>query len=44
VINNNFTPEISLSLDFDEYLLTKDLTWVDIVIENENWWDLEYEW
>jgi hypothetical protein len=26
VINNNFTPEISLSLDFDEYLLTKDLT------------------
>ena len=44
VINNNFTPEISLSLDFDEYLLTKDLTWVDIIIENENWWDLEYEW
>jgi len=44
VINNNFTPEISLSLDFDEYLLTKDLTWVDILIENENWWDLEYEW
>ena len=43
VINNNFTPEISLSLDFDEYLLTKDLTWVDIVIENENWWDLEYK-
>ena len=44
MINNNFTPEISVSLDFDEYLLTKDLTWVDIVIENENWWDLKYEW
>lgn len=44
IINNNFTPEISVSLDFDEYLLTKDLTWVDIVIENENRWDLYYEW
>ena len=44
VINNNFTPQISVSLDFDEYLLTKDLTWVNIVIENENWWDFEYEW
>ena len=44
VINNNFTPEISLSLDFNEYLLTKDLTWVDIIIENENWWDFRYEW
>jgi hypothetical protein len=44
IINNNFTPEISVSLDFDEYLLTKDLTWVDIIIENENWWDFKYEW
>lgn len=44
IINNNFTPEISVSLDFDEYLLTKDLTWVYIMIENENWWDLYYEW
>lgn len=44
VINNNFTPEISVGLDFDEYLLTKDLTWVNIIIKNENWWDFEYEW
>ena len=44
IINNNFTPEISVSLDFDEYLLTKDLTWVEIMIENENRWDLYYEW
>ena len=44
VINNNFTPEISISLDFDEYLLTKDLTWVYIVIENENRWDFSFEW
>ena len=44
IINNNFTPEISISLDFDEYLLTKDLTWVIVIIENENWWDFEYEW
>ena len=44
IINNNFTPEISVNLNFDEYLLTKDLTWVDIVIENENWWDFSFEW
>ena len=44
IINNNFTPEISVNLDFNEYLLIKDLTWVDIIIENENWWDFEYEW
>lgn len=44
IINNNFTPEISVSLDFDEYLLTKDLTWVGIMIENENRWNLYYEW
>ena len=44
IINNNYTPEISLSLDFNEYLLTKDLTWVNIIIENENWWDFGYEW
>jgi hypothetical protein len=44
IINNNFTPEISVSLDLDEYLLTKDLTWVNISIENENRWDLYYEW
>ena len=44
VINNNFTPEISVGLDFDEYLLTKDLTWVNIIIKNENWWDFEHEW
>ena len=44
IINNNFTPEISVSLDFDEYVLTKDLTWVDILIENENWWNFECKW
>ncbi len=44
IINNNFTPEILINLDFDEYLLTKDLTWVSITIENENRWDLYYDW
>ena len=44
IINNNYTPEISVNLDFNEYLLTKDLTWVNIIIDNENWWDFEYNW
>lgn len=44
IINNNYTPEISVNLDFNEYLLTKDLTWVNIIIENENWWDFEHDW
>lgn len=44
IINNNYTPEISVSLDFNEYVLTKDLTWVDIILENENWWNFEYSW
>ena len=44
IINNNYTPEISVSLDFNEYLLTKDLTWVDIILENEYWWNYEYSW
>ncbi len=44
IINNNYTPEISVSLDFNEYILTKDLTWVIIILENENWWDFEYNW
>lgn len=44
IINNNYTPEILVSLDFNEYVLTKDLTWVDIILENENWWNFEYSW
>lgn len=44
IINNNYTPEISVNLDFNEYLLTKELTWVTIIIENENWWNFLYNW
>ena len=44
IINNNYTPEIAVSLDFNEYLLTENLTWVVIFIENENWWDFYYNW
>lgn len=44
VINNNYTPEISVSLDFNEYILTKNLTWVSIINENKYWWDYEYKW
>ena len=44
IINNNYTPEISVGLDFNEFLLTKDLTWVVVILENENWWDFEYIW
>ena len=44
IINNSFTPEISVSLSFNEYLLTKNLTGVTIVTENENRWDSYYEW
>ena len=44
IINNNFTPDISVSLDFNEYLLTKDLKWVTVLLENDNWWNFEYSW
>ena len=44
IINNSQTPEIAINMDFQEYLMTKDLTLVDILIENENWWDFYYEW
>ena len=44
IINNNYTPEISVSLNFNEFVLTKDLTWVTVVLENENWWNSYYDW
>ena len=44
IINNNYTPEISVSLDFNEFVLTKDLTWVTVILENENWWNSYYNW
>lgn len=44
IINNTYSPEISVWLDFNEYLLTKDLTWVQIITENENRWDLYFKW
>ena len=43
IINNNYTPEISVWLDFNEYILTQDLTWVQIITENENRWNSYYE-
>lgn len=42
IVDNSFTPEISISLNFNEYLLTKNLTWVIIVTENENRWNSYY--
>lgn len=44
IINNNYTPEISVGLDFNEYLLTQKLKYVTIILENENWWDFQYKW
>ena len=44
IIDNTYSPEISVWLDFNEYVLTQDLTWVLIVTENKNWWDSYYEW
>ena len=44
IIDNTYSPEIAVWLDFNEYVLTQDLTWVLIVTENENWWDSYYEW
>ena len=44
IINNSETPEISLNMTFQEYIMTKDLKQVMIMVENENWWDFYYEW
>ncbi len=44
IIDNIHSPEISVWLDFDEYVLTQDLTWVIIITENENRWNSYYEW
>ena len=44
IIDNTYTPEISVWVDFNEYLLLRDLTWVIIITENENWWNSYYEW
>ena len=44
IIDNTYSPEIEVWLDFNEYVLTQDLTWVLIVTENENRWDSYYEW
>ena len=44
IIDNTYSPEIAVWLDFNEYVLTQDLMWVLIVTENENWWDSYYEW
>ena len=44
IIDNMYSPEIAVWLNFNEYLLTQDLTWVQIITENENRWDSYYEW
>lgn len=44
IIDNSFTPEITVWLDFNEYILTKDLTWVMVITENENRWNSYYIW
>lgn len=44
IVDNTYSPEIAVWLDFNEYVLTQDLTWVLIVTENENRWDSYYEW
>ena len=44
IIDNTYSPEIAVWLDFSEYVLTQDLTWVQIITENENRWDSYYEW
>ena len=44
VIDNTYSPEIAVWLDFNEYVLTQDLTWVMIITENENRWNSYYEW
>lgn len=44
IIDNTYSPEIAVWLDFNEYVLTQDLTWVIIITENENRWNSYYEW
>jgi len=44
IIDNTYSPEIAVWLDFNEYVLTQDLTWVLIITENENRWNSYYEW
>lgn len=44
IIDNTYSPEIAVWLDFNEYVLTQDLTWVMIITENENRWNSYYEW
>ena len=44
IIDNMYSPEIAVWLSFNEYVLTQDLTWVQIITENENRWDSYYEW
>ena len=44
IIDNTYSPEISVWLNFNEYVLMQDLTWVMIITENENRWDSYYEW
>ncbi len=44
IIDNTYSPEIEVWLDFNEYVLTQDLTWVMIFTENENRWNSYYEW
>ena len=44
IVDNSVSSEVAVWLDFDEYLLTKDMSKVSIIAENENWWDLYYDW
>ncbi len=44
IIDNTYSPEIAVWLDFNEYVLTQDLTWVLVITENENRWNSYYEW
>lgn len=43
IVDNSFSSEVAVWLDFHEYLITKDLSNVSIIAENENWWDLYYD-
>ena len=44
IIDNSFSSEVAVWLDFNEYLLTKNLSKVSIMAENENRGDLYYNW
>ena len=44
IIDNSYSPNITVWLDFNEYILTKDLTWVMIITENDNRWNSYYNW